>query len=87
MLTPSPIKVGNIWSGLYLVDPLPPFEPSKHLGVWEIQIQDEKGNKAVAKTHKLVDGSHNLFPSKTMNREKIKERVCETKGIDRQVAI
>ena len=48
------MKLG-VWSGLYMVDPMPPFNPSKHLGVWEFQIQDEKGNEAVAKTHKLDD--------------------------------
>jgi hypothetical protein len=51
--TPSQLKVGAIWSGLYIVDPMPPFDPSKHLGVWKIKAIDEKGNQAVAKTHKL----------------------------------
>ena len=32
---------------------MPPFDPSKHLGVWEIRAKDEKGNEAVAQTHKL----------------------------------
>jgi len=39
--------------GLYSSVPLPPFDPSKHLGVWEIRVKDEKGNEAVVKTHKL----------------------------------
>lgn len=51
--TPSQLKIGNVWSGLYIVDPMPPFDPSKHLGVWKIKAIDEKGNQAVAKTHKL----------------------------------
>lgn len=53
VLKASAIKVGNIWSGLYLVSPMPPFNPSKHMGVWEIRVKDEKGNEATAKTHKL----------------------------------
>ena len=39
--------------GLYSSVPLPPFDPSKHLGVWEIRVKDEKGNEAIANTHKL----------------------------------
>jgi hypothetical protein len=31
----------------------PPFDPSKHLGVWEIRAKDEKGNEVAAKTHRL----------------------------------
>ena len=46
------IDVGNIWSGLYEI-PLPPFDPSKHMGAWEIRVIDEKGNEATAKTAKL----------------------------------
>ena len=38
---------------LYEVEPQPPFDPIKHLGVWEIRIKDEKGNEAVTKTHKF----------------------------------
>jgi len=46
------VDVGKIWSGLYEI-PLPPFDPSKHMGVWEIRIKDEKGNETTVKTHKL----------------------------------
>lgn len=53
VLTASPVNIGNIWTGLYLVNPMPPFDPSKHMGVWEIRVKDEKGNEATAKTHKL----------------------------------
>jgi hypothetical protein len=52
-LTASPQNVGGIWSGLYLVYPMPSFDPSKHMGVWEILVKDEKGNEATAKTHRL----------------------------------
>jgi len=53
VLTASPVNIGNIWSGLYMVSPMPSFDPSKHMGVWEIRVKDEKGNEATAKTHKL----------------------------------
>lgn len=46
------VNVGKIWSGLYEI-PLPPFDPSKHMGVWEIRIMDEIGNETTVKTHKL----------------------------------
>jgi hypothetical protein len=52
-LTASPQNIGGVWSGLYLVYPMPPFDPSKHMGVWEILVKDEKGNEATAKTHRL----------------------------------
>lgn len=53
VLTASPLNVGSIFRGLYLVYPNPPFNPSQHLGVWEILVKDEKGNEATAKTHRL----------------------------------
>jgi len=53
VLTAPPVNVGKIWSGLYELNPLPPFDPTKHMGVWEIRVKDEKGNEATAKTHKL----------------------------------
>jgi hypothetical protein len=52
VLAAPPIDVGNIWSGLYEI-PLPPFDPSGHMGVWEIRVIDEKGDEATAKTAKL----------------------------------
>lgn len=53
VLTASPQNVGGIWSGLYLVYPMPSFDPDKHMGVWEIMVKDEKGNEATAQTHRL----------------------------------
>jgi hypothetical protein len=53
VLTATSQNVGTIWSGLYQVYPMPPFDPSKHMGVWEIRVKDEKGNEVAAKTHKL----------------------------------
>jgi hypothetical protein len=53
ILKPTSSKIGTIFAGLYEVKPQPPFDPSKHLGVWEIRVKDEKGNESVAKTHKL----------------------------------
>jgi hypothetical protein len=52
VLTVPSVNVGNIWSGLYEA-PWRPFDPSKHMGVWEFRVKDEKGNEATAKTHKL----------------------------------
>jgi len=52
VLAAPAVNVGNIWSGLYEI-PLPPFDPSIHMGVWEIRVIDEKGNEATAKTAKL----------------------------------
>ena len=53
VLTATPQTAGDILSGLYQVMPMPPFDPSKHMGVWEIRVIDEKGNEETAKTHKL----------------------------------
>ena len=53
VLTASQQKIGDIWSGLYMVFPMPSFDPNKHMGVWEILAKDEKGNEATAKTHRL----------------------------------
>jgi len=53
VLKPTSAKIGTILPGLYKVIPMPPFDPSKHVGVWEIRAKDEKGNEAVAKTHKM----------------------------------
>ena len=53
VLTAPPVNVGKIWSGLYELDPMPPFDPGKHMGVWEIRVIDEKGNEATAKTARL----------------------------------
>ena len=32
---------------------MPPFDPRKHIGVWDIAIKDEKGNETSVKTNKL----------------------------------
>jgi hypothetical protein len=45
--------LNKLFPGIYMVDPLPPFDPSKHMGVWEIRAVDEKGREAVAKTHRM----------------------------------
>jgi hypothetical protein len=48
------IQIGTIYTDiLYLYWPLPPLDPSNHKGVWEISVKDEKGNEAVAETHRL----------------------------------
>jgi hypothetical protein len=52
VLEAPPVNVGKIWSGVYEI-PLPPFDPSKHMGVWEIRAIDDKGNEATVNTHKL----------------------------------
>ena len=38
---------------LFLHWPFPPLDPDKHKGVWEIRIRDEKGNEAIARSHRL----------------------------------
>ena len=45
--------LNKLFPGIYMVDPLPTFDPSKHMGVWEIRAVDEKGREAVAKTHRM----------------------------------
>ena len=52
ILKPTSLK-GSVAGlpNLYEVAPQPPCDPSKHLGVWEFNIKDEKGNETVAKTH------------------------------------
>lgn len=48
------LNLGTIYKDLlYEFTPFPPFDPSKHLGVWEIKVKDEKGNETIAKTHRL----------------------------------
>jgi len=47
-------ELGSAFTNLELNNwPFPPVDPDKHKGVWEIRIKDEKGNEAVAKTHRL----------------------------------
>ena len=47
-------QTGTIYTDiLFLHWPFPPFDPTIHKGVWEIRVKDEKGNEAVAKTHRL----------------------------------
>ena len=46
--------VGPAYKNLiYEFKPFPPLDPSKHPGVWEIRVKDEKGNETIAKTHRL----------------------------------
>jgi len=48
------LNIGTIYKDLlYEFTPYPPLDPSKHFGVWEIRVKDEKGNEVVAKTHRL----------------------------------
>jgi hypothetical protein len=53
------ITIGKVFKGKMILydyrpsDKYPPFDPSKHLGVWEIRAKDEKGNEVAAKTHRL----------------------------------
>jgi hypothetical protein len=54
VLYPTALEIGGIFSGLYQVFPLPPFNPDKHLGEWEIAVFDGDGNElATAVTHNL----------------------------------
>ena len=58
VLIATPAKIGNIFKGLWVVDPMPPFDPSKHMGVWEMRGKDEKGNEDTAETHNLnIEGN------------------------------
>jgi hypothetical protein len=50
----TPVQAGAIYTDiLFQYWPYPPLDPSIHKGVWEIRVKDEKGNEAVAKTHRL----------------------------------
>ena len=50
----APRQLGAAFTNLeFLHWPFPPVDPDKHKGVWEIRFRDEKGNEAVAKTHRL----------------------------------
>ena len=53
VLKAKALNVGSIWSGLYEVSPMPPFDPGKHPGTWELQVTNEKGDVVSAKTHNL----------------------------------
>lgn len=53
VLKPSPVNPGAIVSGLYLVFPMPAFDPGKHLGVWEFRVKDQSEKETTEKTHKL----------------------------------
>lgn len=46
-------ELSKIMPTIYLVHPMPVFDPVQHLGVWEIRVSDDKGNVFRAKTHKL----------------------------------
>ena len=51
--TSTPSHSKELFAGMYMVFPMPPFDPSKHMGVWEINAVDEKGREAVYRTHRL----------------------------------
>lgn len=53
VLYPTALEIGGIFSSLYQVFPLPPFNPDQHLGIWEFKAEDEGGNVASAWTHDL----------------------------------
>lgn len=68
MLEAKALKpVDKFFHGIYMVWPMPVFEQKKHLGLWEITVIDEKGNKVSAKTHKLdrIDNMPYLTEIKT----------------------
>ena len=46
-------QLNKLFPGLYMVEPMPQFDASKHMGVWEIRAVDEKGREALAKTHRM----------------------------------
>ena len=46
-------ELSKIMPTIYLVEPMPAFDPSKHMGIWEIRVKDDKGEVFTAKTHKL----------------------------------
>ena len=46
-------ELSKIMPTIYLVEPMPTFDPSKHMGIWEIRVKDDKGEVFAAKTHKL----------------------------------
>jgi hypothetical protein len=46
-------ELSKIMPTIYLVEPMPTFDPSKHIGIWEIRVKDDKGKVFTAKTHKL----------------------------------
>ena len=47
-------NIGAVYTNLLFNNwPFPPLDPDKHKGVWEIRVRDEKGNEAVAKSHRL----------------------------------
>ena len=46
-------ELSKIMPTIYLVEPMPTFDPSKHMGIWEIRVKDDKGEVFTAKTHKL----------------------------------
>lgn len=53
VLTATSGNIEATMAGMYVVLPLPPFKPDKHMGVWEVRVKDEEGNEAKDKTHKL----------------------------------
>lgn len=46
-------ELSKIMPTIYLVEPMPAFDPSKHIGIWEIRVKDDQGKVYTAKTHKL----------------------------------
>ena len=46
-------ELSKIMPTIYLVEPMPAFDSSKHMGIWEIRVKDDKGEVFTVKTHKL----------------------------------
>ncbi|MGB5424234.1 MAG: hypothetical protein WBN03_18875 [Desulfobacterales bacterium] len=46
-------EISKIMPTIYLVEPMPAFDPNKHMGIWDIRVTDDKGKVFTAKTHKL----------------------------------
>jgi hypothetical protein len=53
VLSATAPDAGPIFSALYQVLPLPPFNAEEHAGVWEIRAEAEDGSWATALTHNL----------------------------------
>jgi hypothetical protein len=54
VLNLAPRQIGAAYTNLlFLHRPFPPLDPENHKGIWEIRLKDEKGNEAIAKSHKF----------------------------------
>lgn len=54
VLSLAPRNIGAIYKDILLQhNPFPKFDPSKHLGVWQIKVKYQNGNESIANTHRL----------------------------------